>query len=138
MLACGLCFLLRHELIGLFTADSHIQKIGGELLVFAAIYQFFDAMYIIYNAALLGSGDTFIPSLATGLLCWGVTVTGGYAIARHLPQLGPAGPWSAATVYGITLGFFMYFRFQGTRKHRWQKLSTLPAHFTGEHATLLD
>ncbi|HEX4123198.1 MAG TPA: MATE family efflux transporter, partial [Tepidisphaeraceae bacterium] len=122
MLACGaIFFLARHALIGLFTRDPTIQKIGGELLIFAAIYQFFDAMYIIYNAALLGSGDTLIPSLATGILCWGVTVTGGYAIARHLPQLGPAGPWIAATAYGIILGIFMLLRFRWARKHDWQR-----------------
>jgi MATE family multidrug resistance protein len=120
MLACGLCFFLgRHALIALFTTDPTIQKIGGELLVFAAVYQFFDAMYIIYNGALMGAGDTLIPSLATATLCWTVTVTGGYFVASHFPQLGPGGPWIAATTYGTTVGIFMFFRFRRTSR-RWQ------------------
>jgi MATE family multidrug resistance protein len=120
MLGCGLCFFLgRHALIALFTTDPTIQKIGGELLIFAAVYQFFDAMYIVYNGALMGAGDTLIPSLATATLCWGVTVTGGYFVARHFPQLGPGGPWLAATAYGTTVGIFMFFRFRRTSRH-WQ------------------
>ncbi|MDB5300678.1 MAG: MatE family transporter, partial [Phycisphaerales bacterium] len=55
MLTCGLLFFLgRNVLIGLFTHDPEILRIGAMLLVFAAVYQFFDAMYIIYNGALRG------------------------------------------------------------------------------------
>jgi multidrug resistance protein, MATE family len=122
MLACAVCFFAgRHALIGLFTTDPAILKIGGQLLIFAAVSQFFDAMYIIYNGALLGAGDTLIPSLATAVACWTITVTGGYFVASHFPQLGPGGPWLAATAYGITLGTFMFLRFRWSRNRGWQK-----------------
>ncbi len=53
MVSCGLFFFLgRHLLIRMFTSDPEILRIGAQLLVFAAIYQFFDAVYIIYNGAL--------------------------------------------------------------------------------------
>jgi multidrug resistance protein, MATE family len=81
------------------------------MLIYAAIYQFFDAMYIVYNGALRGAGDTLVPAIATGVLCWGMAVIGAYAVAKYAHWLGPAGPWAAATLYGITLGVFMYGRF---------------------------
>ncbi len=84
MLSCGLFFFAgRHVLIGLFSDDPEVLRVGSMLLVFAAVYQFFDAMYIIYNGALRGSGDTFIPAVATASLCWSLTVFGGYIIARR-------------------------------------------------------
>ncbi len=113
MLGCGLLFFLgRHQLLKLFTSNPEILRIGSTLLVYASIYQFFDAMYIIYNGALRGAGDTLVPAIATMTLCWGITVAGGRAIATYLPQFGAGGPWVASTVYGILLGSFSYLRFK--------------------------
>jgi MATE family multidrug resistance protein len=113
MMTCGLFFLLgRHVLIRLFTNDPEVLATGAELLIFAAVYQFFDALYITYNGALRGAGDTLVPAIATGVLCWGITVFGGYAVAQHWHEFGPAGPWAVATIYGIILGLFIYFRFR--------------------------
>jgi MATE family multidrug resistance protein len=113
MVVCGAFFFLgRNVLIHLFTGDPEVLRTGAMLLVFAAVYQFFDALYITYNGALRGAGDTMAPALATAILCWGITVFGGYAIARHWPQWGPAGPWTAATLYGVILGLFIYLRFR--------------------------
>ena len=125
MFACGLLFYFaRNPLMSLFTRDPNVHAIGTLLLTFAAVYQVFDAMYIVYNGALRGAGDTFLPGLITGLLCWGVMLFGGYFVARKLPQFGVAGPWSVASAYGIILGFFMLIRF---RLGGW-KLIRLEAH----------
>ncbi|HZL34523.1 MAG TPA: MATE family efflux transporter [Tepidisphaeraceae bacterium] len=122
MLTCGLLFFLgRNVLIGLFTRDAQIQRTGATLLMFAAVYQFFDAMYIIYNGALRGAGDTFIPALATALLCWGITVFAGHAVAVSHTEWGAAGPWTLATGYGIILGVFMLIRFQ---RGKWKAIPT--------------
>jgi MATE family multidrug resistance protein len=112
MVSCGLVFYFgRVAFMRLFTRDPQVIAIGATMLVFAAIYQFFDALYIVYNGALRGAGDTFVPAVATGVLCWGITVFGGYATAKLLPGFGPAGPWTVATAYGVILGLFMYGRF---------------------------
>ncbi len=117
MILCGLVyFFARRPLIHLFTSDPEVVRIGEVLLVFAALYQLFDAMYIIYNGALRGVGDTFVPSIVTGVLVWGVMLFGGWFVARTWPQLGVAGPWTMATLYGGILGVFMLTRF--TRWHR--------------------
>ena len=119
MVACGLVFFVgRGALIGIFAVDPDVRRIGAMLLVFAAIYQFFDAMYIVYNGALRGAGDTLVPALMTAGLCWALTVFGGYAAARW-GRMGPAGPWVTATTYGILLGIFMLVRF---RRGRWRSI----------------
>jgi MATE family multidrug resistance protein len=112
MLACGaMFFAFRRQLIGLFADDAEVIAIGATMLIFAAVYQLFDAMYIVYYGALRGAGDTFVPAVATGSLCWGITVLGGYLVARLAPGLGPKGPWFVATAYGGILGTFMWARF---------------------------
>ena len=120
MLLCGLVFFLgRDVLIGLFASEEQVRRVGAMLLVFAAVYQFFDAMYIVYNGALRGAGDTLMPAVMTGLLCWSITVFGGYAVARWWNALGPAGPWVTATAYGVILGIFMLARF---RRGGWRSI----------------
>jgi MATE family multidrug resistance protein len=120
MLLCGLVFFLgRNVLIGLFASEAEVRRVGAMLLVFAAVYQFFDAMYIVYNGALRGAGDTLVPAVMTGVLCWSITVFGGYAVARWWNTLGPAGPWITATAYGVILGLFMLARF---RRGGWRSI----------------
>jgi len=120
MMTCGLFFWLgRNRLVYLFTSDPEIVRMGAMLLIFAAVYQFFDALYITYNGALRGAGDTLVPAIATAILCWGITVLGGYFIARRWTSFGPAGPWAAATGYGIILGIFIYTRF---RRGGWRSI----------------
>ena len=117
MILCGMVFFFgRYRLIWFFTQDPQVLKTGATLLVFAAVYQFVDAMYIVYNGGLRGAGDTFVPAVATTTLCWGMTVFGGYAVAKLAPQWGPTGPWSVALAYGVILGIFILLRF---RRGKW-------------------
>ena len=113
MLSCGLMyFFARRPLMHPFTHDPEVLRIGMTLLIFAAIYQSFDAMFIIYNGALRGAGDTFWPSVVTGFAVWSIMLCGGYVTARRFPQFGVAGPWTLATIYGAFLGGFMLTRFR--------------------------
>jgi MATE family multidrug resistance protein len=112
MLVCAALFIVcREPLIRIFASDPEVVRLGSMMLIFAGVYQLFDAMYIVYYGALRGAGDTLAPAIATAALCWGITVVGGYVVARRAPQFGPAGPWLLATMYGMVLGSFMYLRF---------------------------
>ena len=118
MVLCGLAYVVfRHDVMRLFTADPEVIRIGAVLMIFAGIYQIFDAMYIIYNGALRGAGDTFVPAVATALMNWLLTVLGAYAVARLWPDLGPTGPWIMATLYGAILGIYLLARF---KRGRWK------------------
>jgi MATE family multidrug resistance protein len=120
MLTCGVVYVLgRNALMGLFTSDPEVLRIGAMLLIFAGVYQLFDAMYIIYNGALRGAGDTFVPAVALTVLCWGIMVFGGYVVARLRPEWGIVGPWVMASIYGLVLGIFIALRF---RRGGWKRL----------------
>jgi len=120
MLACGVGYILgRNQLIGLFSQDPEVLRIGATLLIFAGAYQLFDAMYIVYNGALRGAGDTLVPAVATATLCWGITVLGGFTVSRTKPEWGPGAPWVLATIYGALLGVFILMRFA---RGKWQSI----------------
>lgn len=120
MLTCGaIMAIFRVQLINIFTHDPEVVRLGATLLIFGAVYQLFDAMYVVYNGALRGAGDTIVPGVVTIVLCWGITVFGGFIIARTFPQFGVAGPWTACSVYGALLGVFMVQRF---RRGKWKQI----------------
>ncbi|HLL90488.1 MAG TPA: MATE family efflux transporter [Tepidisphaeraceae bacterium] len=112
MLVCGTVFFLgRYALIGVFSDNAEVIRIGATLLVFASIFQLFDGLYVIYIGALRGAGDTTVPAWVTAGLCWTITVGGGYLAARHMPWLGVSGPWVMASLYGVILGTYLSLRF---------------------------
>jgi multidrug resistance protein, MATE family len=120
MICCAMLFFFgRHVLIGFFTSDPEVLELGATLLLVAAIYQGFDAMYVVYVGGLRGAGDTLVPAIVTGVLCWSIMLGGGWLVARHLPSLGIAGPWMAASIYCIIMGIFMFARFS---MGRWRNI----------------
>ena len=111
---CGIIYIVAREpLMRLFTHDPQVIRIGGLYLVCAAVYEIFDALYIIYVGALRGAGDTLRPAVVMATLCWTVSVAGGYAVAMWAPTLGLGGPWYAGCLYGVLVGVYMWVRFVG-------------------------
>ena len=122
MLVCGACFFFgRNQFIGLFSDDPDVIRIGGILLTFAAIYQLFDGLYIIYIGALRGAGDTFWPATVTAILCWTIVVGGGGTIGVLVPEWGPTAPWIFASLYGLILGVYLFARFS---RGEWKAVDT--------------
>ncbi len=112
MVAAGLTlFAFRYQLIGLFSPDPEIQRVGAQLMLFVALYQIFDAMFVIYVGALRGAGDTMVPAVVQAVLVWTIVVGGGSLIVRYIPDLGVIGPWTLATCFGGILGLFLLTRF---------------------------
>lgn len=105
-------FIFRERLIGIFSNDPEIIRIGGRLMLFVALYQIFDAMFVIYVGALRGAGDTLVPAAVQAVLVWTIVVGGGAVVVKYLPEYGVSGPWTLATVFGALLGFFLLLRFK--------------------------
>jgi len=128
MAGVGLLFLLaRRPLIWIFNRDPVVIEVGALILVWAAIFQAFDAMGITYMNALRGAGDTRWAAAVTFLTCWGVFVGGGYAMSHLLPQYGINGPWGACTVYIIVLGLLLAWRWYRGHWRRMQLFREPPA-----------
>jgi len=104
--ACGLAFLLfRHAMVDFFLKISHMTdptvsaddviRIGGRVMICAAVFQLFDAVAIVYGGALRGAGDTLWPMCVTAVLTLTVIFGGGYLFVTYLPSWQSIGPWAA-------------------------------------------
>jgi len=124
----GLVFLVaRYPLMNLMSVDPHtltsdpaVVGLGAGILIWAAIFQIFDAASITYMNALRGAGDTRWPAVVILLDCWIVFIGGGYLISRLLPQWGVHGPWMMCTLYIILYGLALRWRFQ---RGAWRKIN---------------
>lgn len=116
MLGCGLVFWLAGgPLMRMFTHDAEIISVGTRVLIFCALFQLFDAMFIVYSGALRGVRDTFVPACFQITLCWTMVVGGGLYVATYQRGWGVGGPWTIGVVYVAILGAFLFWRFQQKR-----------------------
>ncbi len=125
---CAVAFVvLREPLIGMFInaetdpgTRAELLRLGGWMLIGAAVFQVFDALAIITSAALRGAGDTVWPGILTVILSWTLIVGVGLLLVRIFPEWGAIGPWVGASLYISVLGLALVTRFVGGR---WKRLS---------------
>jgi MATE family multidrug resistance protein len=110
---------LGRELISLFNSEPEVVRIGGSIMICAAIFQLFDALGIIYNSALRGAGDTFVPSVFFIVSNWVIIVGGGWWVASTYPELGSLGPWIVASGLIVITGIFLWWRWH---QRAWMKI----------------
>lgn len=101
------------ELVGFFNADPEVMRIGGSIMICAAVFQLFDALGITYSSALRGAGDTFVPAVFFIVSTWLIIVGGGWYMVVQYPQLGSLGPWLAGSTLIIVTAIFLWWRWQG-------------------------
>lgn len=93
MALCAMVFVAFPEsLIGLYTRDPDIVRLGASLLLVAAAFQVFDGGQVAGISALRGAADTRTPAFIAAVGYWGIGVPVGYLLAFHA-GLGPVGVW---------------------------------------------
>lgn len=106
-LAGVLLWLAAEPLVAAYTNDPSVRAVALGLVVYVALYQFFDALQTVSSHALRAYRVTFLPMLIQTLCFWGVGLLGGVWLCyRWSPPLGVAGFWLAA-VAGIVLAAAM-------------------------------
>jgi MATE family multidrug resistance protein len=115
-------FVFRGPLIRLFLDDPwaypDLLAAGRTMLVFAALFQAFDAVGIVCLGALRGAGDTRFPALVSAGLAWGFMLPLGYLL-RDSAGLGYVGVWVAAAIETALCGLLMLWRFSS---EAWRKI----------------
>ena len=105
-------FLKPYELGSNTTEFLAAREIAIVLLRFLAIYMLFDAMYILFTAALKGAGDTRYVMLASIVMSWVFMVVPAWiAIAFFDPDVYVL--WLFICSYIIVSGIVFYVRFRG-------------------------
>ena len=102
MVASGLAFVVMPEqLIGLFTTDSGVLRVGTALLLLAALFQLFDGFQGVVTGTLRGLGDTRTPMIANLGAHWLLGLPISYTLC-FLFGWGVYGLW-----VGLTLGLIV-------------------------------
>jgi putative MATE family efflux protein len=107
--------LFRHQLMGMFTSEPEVIRIGAEyLLIVCSFYVVFSAMFVI-GGLLRGAGATLIPMFITLFALWVIRIPSSWMLSR---QMGAAGIWWAIPLgWAIGAGFTWVYYLTGS----WRK-----------------
>jgi multidrug resistance protein, MATE family len=86
----GLLALCATPLAALYSSNTAVVTLAASLLIWVAVYHWFDALQTLCAFVLRCYGVTLWPLVMYALMLWGVGLAGGYAMAYS------AGPWGAA------------------------------------------
>jgi MATE family multidrug resistance protein len=110
MAVCALVFLLfPHELIGLYSHDPGILRVGSRLMLYAAAFQLFDGAQVAGLSILRGTGDTRVPMLITLVGYWVVGFPIAYLLGFHT-ALGPGGIWAGLVASLAVVALLLFLR----------------------------
>ena len=96
-------------LIGLYTHDPEIVRVGVALLFMAAVFQLFDGAQVAGLCVLRGATDTRVPMLMTVAGYWFVGFPVAYLLGFHTP-MGPTGIWTGLVVSLAVVAVLLVFR----------------------------
>lgn len=120
-----LFWVIPRPLISLFSTDPVVLQLGVGVLIWAGIFQVFDAAQIVYINGLRGAGETRWPAIVVAAHCWIIFIAGGYLTTLLAPQWGYHGPWMTCTLYIILLGLVLWRRFAGGN---WRRIDLFKDH----------
>jgi len=105
-------------LLRIFTDDPGVVALGRPLLLIGALFQLCDAIAIISEGALRGTGDTRWPFLIETAFGWGVFVPLAYGLGVSLGG-GLAGAWLGGL---ISIGLMASVLVRRFRSGAWQRM----------------
>lgn len=122
---CGTAFALGGGAItGLFTEDPEVARIGATLMIFAAVFQVFDAVAMTHLSALRNAGDTRFTLLVTSVTAWGLTVPFAVGFGVWLGW-GAPGAWFGMTLEIALLALITAWRVRGLEDGRIGRMDLL-------------
>jgi putative MATE family efflux protein len=115
----GIVIFLKFQLIGMFTKDPEVIRIGGEyLLIVSAFYLLFTAMFKV-NGVLRGAGDTLIPMFITLFSLWIIRVPFAWYFSGVIGETGIW--WSQPASWGVGLALSFGYYLTG----RWKRMGVV-------------
>lgn len=84
-------YFFRYDVAGLYTNDSSVQALAGGFLIFAIMFQLFDAFAAPIQGALRGYKDVNVTLLMMILAYWIIALPVGYVLKNT--ELGAKGYW---------------------------------------------
>ena len=100
---------------------EEVMKYGRPILICAAAYNFFDAIYFIAIGALRGAGDTKVPMRIIICCAWGVLVP-GMMICVYILNFSVVGIWIWIATYIAFVCSIIFLRF---RSGKWKDIDLI-------------
>jgi multidrug resistance protein, MATE family len=104
-------FAARRDIVSFFNDDPAIIAVGSVILIYAAVWQVFDALYTASAGSLRGAGDTFYTMLIYFGFGWIVFLPSAY-LACHVFHGGVQGAWATAAGFIAVAGVCAFIRWQ--------------------------
>jgi len=129
----GTVYLLREQILGLYTSDPIIIGAALPLLAWVAVFHVADAAQTVAAFVLRAYRHATAPLVIYALAIWGVGLGGGYLLAFSGSAWSPAalrgalGFWSAATIGLICAGSGMSVFLLWMLRRQRQDLAVAPA-----------
>ncbi|ANY66784.1 MATE family efflux transporter [Paenibacillus sp. BIHB 4019] len=120
--------LFREQLMGLFTDDADIIRLGANVLLYSIVLETGRTINIILVNSLRASGDAKFPLWIGMVTMVGISVPLGYYLVFHL-DMGLAGIWLAIATDEWLRAVIMYFRW---KSRKWERHALVKPDFV-EH-----
>ena len=120
-LSSSAMLLLREHIALIYTDNPAVITIAGSLLIYAAIFQFSDAIQVTAAGALRGYQDTRIAMLITLFAYWGIGLPVGYCLGLTTlwgEPSGPVGLWQGLVVGLTSAAILLGIRLQRSARRR--------------------
>ncbi|WP_017445582.1 MATE family efflux transporter [Gayadomonas joobiniege] len=111
--SCTTIYFTRPYFIPLFTDQAEIIVLAGTLLMWAAVFQFPDALQTVFASALRAYADTRFPMLMVLIAYWCVGFPFGYFVAQNGIgdyQPGVAAYWQGLLISLSAAAILLYIR----------------------------
>lgn len=117
LIVVALVMLFREQLVGMFTDDAEVLKLGAQVLLYSLVLETGRTINIVIVNSLRASGDAKYPLWIGMFSMVGMSLSLGYLFVFHL-NLGLAGIWLAIAADEWLRAFIFYFRW---RSRAWEK-----------------
>ncbi len=105
-----LFFILRRQLVWLYSKEAEVISIGAYLMIYVAILQPFQANQFILGGSLRGAGDTKFTAMVMLITIVGIRTLLGYLLIQVL-ELELTGAWIALCADQIARSFIIMGRY---------------------------
>lgn len=105
-------FMMPAKLVGLFTDDPDVLRVGQRLILWAALFQLTDAVQVVIGSALRGAGDTKFVMWSGIIGSWLVFVPIAFYLIE-VRKMGSEGGWIGVIAWAGTLAVLLLWRFRG-------------------------
>ncbi|REK72052.1 MATE family efflux transporter [Paenibacillus paeoniae] len=117
LIVVALVMLFREQLVGMFTEDADVLRIGAQVLLYSLLLETGRTINLVLVNALRASGDAKYPLFIGMFSMVGMSLSLGYLFVFHF-NMGLVGIWLAIAADEWLRAFIFYFRW---KSRAWEK-----------------